>query len=93
MNAIASLPASMAVLLAVNLDGDAGRVAAIAESPHLSFPRLADAKQSVGRVYRVDGPAAHVAGRSRWPGVCGAWAGDTNSMPELARQIKELQSQ
>jgi hypothetical protein len=25
--------------------------------------------------------------------VCGAWAGDTNSMPELARQIKELQSQ
>ena len=25
--------------------------------------------------------------------VRGAWAGDTNPMPELARQIKELQSQ
>jgi hypothetical protein len=92
LNAIASLPGVDApVLLGVNLDGDAGRAAAVAESLHLSFPMLVDAKQSVGRLYRVDDPPltcwsiATQGARRR--------AGDMNPMPELARQIKELQSQ
>ena len=93
LNAIASLPGVDApVLLAVNLDGDACRAAAVAESPHLSFPTLADAKRSVGGLYRVDDPPLTLL-VDRDGRVCGALAEDTNSMPELARQIKELQSQ
>ena len=90
LNAIASLPGVDApVLLGVNLDGDTGRAAAVAESLHLSFPMLVDAKQSVGRLYRVDDPPLTLLvdrdGRMR-----GAGAGDMNPMPELARRIKEL---
>ncbi|MCJ7451922.1 MAG: TlpA family protein disulfide reductase [Steroidobacteraceae bacterium] len=93
LNAIASLPGVDApVLLGVNLDGDAGRAAAVAESMHLSFPMLVDAKQSVGHLYRVDDPPLTLL-VDRDGRVRGAWAGDTNPMPELARQIKELQSQ
>ncbi len=87
LNVIASPPGVDApVLLAVNLDGDAGRAAAVAESLHLSSPMLVDAKQSVGRLYRVDDPLLTLLvdrdGRLR-----GARAGNTNPMPELSRQI------
>jgi peroxiredoxin len=93
LNAIAAQPGAEApVLLGVNLDGDAGRAASVAESLHLSFPTLVDAKQSVSRLYDVDElPLTLLVDRDGR--VRGAWAGDTNPMPELARQIKELQSQ
>jgi len=93
LNSIASLPGvDVPVLLAVNLDGDAGRAAAVAESMHLSFPMLVDARQSVRHLYGVDHPPLTLLG-DRDGRVRGAWAGDTNPMPELARQITELQSQ
>ena len=83
MNAIASLPSVDApVLLGVNLDGDAGRAAAVAESLHLSLPMVVDAKQSVGRLYRVDDPPLTLLVDPRRPGALAA----------VARQIKELQS-
>jgi peroxiredoxin len=93
LNAMAAQPGAEApVLLGVNLDGDAGRAASVAESLHLSFPTLVDAKQSVSRLYDVDElPLTLLVDRDGR--VRGAWAGDTNPMPELARQIKELQSQ
>lgn len=53
---------------------------------------LADAIQSVGGLYRVDDPPLALL-VDRDGRVRGAWAGETNPMPELARQIKELQSQ
>jgi peroxiredoxin len=93
LNAMAAQPGAEApVLLGVNLDGDAGRAASVAESLHLSFPTLVDAKQSVSRLYDVDElPLTLLVDRDGR--VRGAWAGDTNPMRELARQIKELQSQ
>lgn len=64
----------------------------MAIAARLSFPMLVDAKQSVGRLYRVDHPPLTLL-VDRDGRVRGAWAGETNPMPELARQIKELQSQ
>ena len=78
------------VVLSVNLGDNADRAAAVAASMHLKFPTLVDAKQTVGRLYDVEKlPLTLLVdadGRVR-----GAWAGDTNPMPELTRQIKELQ--
>jgi peroxiredoxin len=57
LNAVASLTGVDApVLLGVNLDGDVGRAAAVAESLRLSFRMLVDPGQSLGRLYRVDDP-------------------------------------
>ena len=53
---------------------------------HLSFPMLIDAKQSLGRLYRVDDPPLTLL-VDRDGRVSRTWAGDTNPMPELARQI------
>lgn len=47
---------------------------------------LVDAEQSAGRLYRVDHPPLTLL-VDRDGRVRGAWAGDTNPMPELARQI------
>lgn len=93
LNAIASLPGVDApVLLGVNLDGDAGRAVAVADSLRLAFPTLIDTKQAVGRLYDVDDLPLTLLidpeGRVR-----GVWKGNTNPMPELTRRIKELQSQ
>ena len=79
------------VLLGVNLDGDVGRAASVAESLHLVFPTLVDTRQSVGRLYDVEKlPLTLLIDRDGK--VRGAWAGDVAPLPELTRQIKELQS-
>jgi peroxiredoxin len=79
------------VLLGVNLDGDAGRARSVADSLHLSFPTLVDSKQSVGRLYNVEKlPLTLLIDRDGR--VRGAWAGDAAPMPELTRQVKELNS-
>ncbi|HEX7374276.1 MAG TPA: TlpA disulfide reductase family protein [Steroidobacteraceae bacterium] len=79
------------VVLGVNLGDDPDRAASVAGSMHLNFPTLVDTKQAVGRLYDVDKlPLTLLVdadGRVR-----GAWAGDANPVPELTRQIKELQS-
>src|SRR5512141_447157 len=54
LNTLVTAPGADApVLLGVNLDGDAGRAASVAESLHLAFPTLVDTKQSVGRLFDV----------------------------------------
>jgi peroxiredoxin len=79
------------VVLGVNLGDDMDRAAALAGSMHLAFPTLVDTKQAVGRLYDVEKlPLTLLVdadGRVR-----GAWTGDRDPMPELTRQIKELQS-
>jgi peroxiredoxin len=91
LNTLVTAPGADApVLLGVNLDGDAGRAASVAESLHLAFPTLVDSKQSVGRLFDVDKlPLTLLIDRDGK--VRGAWAGDVAPMSELTRQIKELQ--
>lgn len=67
-------------------------VARLRSPGRCTCPMLIDAKRSVGRLYRVDDPPLTLL-VDRDGRVRGAWAGDTNPMPELARQSKELQSQ
>jgi peroxiredoxin len=92
LNTIATVPGTDApVLLGVNLDGDAGRARSVADSLGLAFPTLVDPKQSVGRLYDVEKlPLTLLIDRDGR--VRGAWAGDATPMPELTRQIKELNS-
>jgi peroxiredoxin len=91
LNTMASAPRTDApVLLGINLDGDAARAAAVAESLHLKFPTLVDTKQSVSRLYDVEKlPLTLLVDRDGQ--VRGAWAGDATPMPEVMRQIKELE--
>jgi peroxiredoxin len=51
--AVAGLADPSAVALTVSLDGDAGRVASMAQSLGLERPPLLDERQSVGRLYDV----------------------------------------
>jgi len=92
LNTIATVSGTDApVVLGVNLDGDAGRARSVADALHLSFPTLVDSKQSVGRLYNVEKlPLTLLIDRDGR--VRGAWAGDAAPMPELTRQVKELNS-
>jgi peroxiredoxin len=93
MNAMAAEQgaAGAPVVLGVNLGDDPDRAASVAGAMHLRFPTLVDTQRTVGRLYDVDKlPLTLLVdadGRVR-----GAWAGDTDPIPELTRQIKELQS-
>ena len=93
VNELAAAPGAdgAPVVIGINLGDDPERAASVAGSMHLRFPTLVDTRQAVGRLYDVDKlPLTLLVdadGRVR-----GAWAGDTNPMPELTRQIKELQS-
>jgi peroxiredoxin len=93
LNALVAEPgtAGAPVVLGVNLGDEPERAASVAGSMHLKYPTLVDTKQAVGRLYDVDKlPLTLLVdadGRVR-----GAWSGDANPIPELTRQIKELQS-
>jgi len=50
---VAGLDDPSAIALSVNLDGDAGRAASMAQSLGLERPPLLDERQSVGRLYDV----------------------------------------
>jgi peroxiredoxin len=75
-------------VLGVNLDG-AGRAAAVADSLHLTTPRLVDAQQSVARTYDVAklpfslllDAEGHV--RASWSGVAA-------DLAELTPQLERL---
>lgn len=91
LNALPVDPAAGApVVLTVNLGDDPERTAAVAHSLNLRYPALIDPKETVGRLYDVDelpltllvDPDGHVRG---------TWTGNTNPVPELTQQIKELQ--
>jgi peroxiredoxin len=93
LSELAAAPAVEApVVLGVNLDGDAGLAASVASSLHLKFPTLVDARQSIGRLYDVEQlPLTLLIDRDGV--VRGVWVGESAPLPELLRQIKELQSQ
>jgi peroxiredoxin len=80
------------VVLGVVLDSDADLAASVAKSLSLKFPTLVDAKQTVARLYDVQQlPLTVLIDRDGV--VRGVWAGVSPPAPDLARQIKELQSQ
>jgi len=80
------------VVLSVNLEGDPVRAESVANSLHLKFPTLVDAKQSVGRLYDVEQlPLTLLVDRDGV--VRGVWSREPAPANELARQIKELEKQ
>jgi len=93
LSELAAAPAVEApVVLGVILDSDAGLAASVAASLSLKFPTLIDAKQSVGRLYDVEQlPLTVLIDRDGV--VRGVWVGESAPLPDLARRIKELQSQ
>lgn len=79
------------VVLGVDLGDDMDRARSVAGSMQLKFPNLVDARQAVGRLYDVEKlPLTLLVDADGV--VRGAWAGDADPIPELTRQIKELQS-
>jgi peroxiredoxin len=86
-----ALPAGDAgpVVLAVNVEGDAGRAASVAASLDLRYPTLVDARQDVGRLYDVERlPLTLLLDRD---GVVQAeWSAKEQPGDALARRIEEL---
>ena len=81
--------ASAPVILGVNVEGDAGRAASVAQSLGLAFPTLVDARQAVARLYDADRLPLTVL-LDRDGVVRGVWSEQDLTGGELARQIEEL---
>jgi peroxiredoxin len=78
------------VILGVNVEGDAGRAASVAQSLELAFPTLIDTRQAVVRLYDVDRlPLTVLLDRDGM--VRGAWSEQDITGEELAHRIEELQ--
>jgi peroxiredoxin len=86
-----SLPAADggAVVLGVNVEGDAARAASVAASLGLDYPTLVDSRQAVGRLYDVERlPLTLLLDRD---GVVQAqWSAKEQPGESLARRIEEL---
>jgi len=81
---------SAPVVLGVNVEGDAGRAASVAQSLELAFPTLIDARQAVVRLYDVDRlPLTVLLDRDGI--VRGAWSEQDITGEELAHRIEEMQ--
>jgi peroxiredoxin len=78
-----------AVALTVNLDGDAGRASAVAQSLGLGRAPLVDAKQGVGRLYDV-GQLPLTLLIDREGVVQQAWVEDPPARDALVQAIREL---
>jgi peroxiredoxin len=78
-----------AVVLGVNVEGDAGRAASVVASLGLDFPSLVDTRQAVGRLYDVERlPLTLLLDRD---GVVQAtWSAKEQPGESLARRIEEL---
>jgi len=80
---------SAPVVLGVNVEGDAGRAAAVAAALDLDYPTLVDARQSVGRLYDVERlPLTLLLDRDGV--VQGAWSSKEPPGEVLVRRIEEL---
>jgi len=90
LNAIAIAPdADGPVVLGVNLDGDGGRAASIAQSLGLKFPTLLDSHQTVGRLYDVEAlPLTLLVDRDGI--VRASWASAPVPQAELNRVLEEI---
>ncbi len=86
-----TLPAGEArpIVIGVNVEGDAGRAASVAESLGLDYPTLVDARQAVGRLYDIERlPLTLLLDRD---GVVQAqWSAKEQPGESLARRIEEL---
>ena len=81
--------ATRPVVLSVNLDADATRVAAVAQSAHFTHPTLLDTRQQVGRLYKVDHlPLTLLLDREGI--VRGTWSRDEVPGAQLTALLKEL---
>ena len=78
------------VILGVNVEGDAARAAAVAQSLELTFPTLIDTRQAVVRLYEVDRLPLTVL-LDRDGVVRGAWSEQDITGEEIAHRIEELQ--
>jgi peroxiredoxin len=77
------------VVLGVNVEGDAGRAAAVAAALELDYPTLVDGRQSVGRLYDVERlPLTLLLDRDGV--VQGAWSSKEPPGEALVRRIEEL---
>jgi thiol-disulfide isomerase/thioredoxin len=77
------------VVLGVNVEGDAGRAAAVAAALELDYPTLVDGRPSVGRLYDVERlPLTLLLDRDGV--VQGAWSSKEPPGEALVRRIEEL---
>lgn len=92
LDELSSEGAERPVVIGVNLDGDAGRAAALARSIGIGFHTLVDTEQRVGRLYDVTRlPLTMLLDRD---GVIrGIWAREPPPAAELTAGIRELTRQ